>query len=257
LTPTETPYVCQQEQGQVTRHEAGDPNDPDQPPLTYTIYTPPCFAEIPDATYPVLYIIHGQSFGDDQWDRLGMDEAANRLITSGEAPPFLIVMPLEENTWPDPFETRFGFRMADELVPWIDQHYPTCTERSCRAIGGLSRGGGWAVHIGFTRWQLFGAIGAHSTPVFLSDPYRIPIWLEEITREQWPRIYVDIGDRDMYFKYASDFNDLLTRLDVPHEYNIFEGAHDEEYWSQHVEDYLRWYTSPWLEKFDSNSNNSP
>ncbi len=243
-TFTSTPFICREVHGKIERLEEED-GSPDQPPLTFRIYKPPCYGEVPGKTYPVLYIIHGQSFTDDQWDRLGIDEVADRLIASEQASPFLIVMPLEENTWPDPFETRFGFTLSDELVPWIDQHYATCAERSCRAIGGLSRGGGWAIHMGFTRWDLYGAIGAHSTPVFLSDPYRLPAWLKEIPQDQWPRIYMDIGKSDYFIQYAQEFEVLLTQYQVPHEYHLNEGTHNEEYWSQHVEEYLRWYTQAW------------
>ena len=33
----------------------------------------------------------------------------------------------------------------------------------------------------------------------------------------------------------------------PHEWYLFNGTHDEAYWSAHVEDYLEWYTRPWLD----------
>jgi enterochelin esterase-like enzyme len=258
VVPSETPFVCSESAGKVERFLAGEPGPFDPPPpLTFRIYTPPCYAERPDSRYPVLYIIHGQTFADDQWDRLGMDEAADMLISSGQAAPFLIVMPLEQYTLPDPFETMFGYTMADELVPWIDQHFSTCSERECRAIGGLSRGGGWALHMGFVRWQTFGAIGAHSAPVFINDPNRLPGWLQEIPRDQLPRIYLDNGRLDWYREIEREYEALLTRLNVPHEYYLFEGAHDEAYWSSHVESYVRWYTQPWLERVDQNPNESP
>ena len=246
-TPSAIPFVCGQSQGRVERFKAAAPGEaaPDAPPLTVRIYTPPCYAQHAEDRYPVLYILHGQSFGDDQWDRLGMDESADALISSGQVSPFLIVMPLEQYTLLDPFETQYGAAVADQLVPWVDAHYQTCPERACRAIGGLSRGGGWAIHTGFTRWQVFGAIGAHSAPVFVNDPYRLPGWLEEIPRDEMPRFYMDHGRLDWYLKVEREFEALLVRLEVPHEYYVFEGAHDEKYWASHVEDYLRWYTKPW------------
>lgn len=257
-TPSPTPVTCQKTNGQVDRLEGdtGAVSDSGQPPLTYRIYTPPCYGEFPEAVYPVLYILHGQSFGDDQWDNLGMDEAADTLISSGELPPFLIVMPLEENTWLDTYGNPYGDLVAEDLVRWVDQNYQTCTDRLCRAIGGLSRGGGWAVHIGFTRWQLFSSIGAHSTPVFVGDPDRLPTWLQDIPREQIPRVYMDIGHRDQFAVIALEFENVLTSLRVPHEYYLFQGAHNEEYWSSHIEDYLRWYASPWKSMFEPVLNNS-
>ena len=53
-------------------------------PLVYRIYLPPCYDEEPERAYPVLYLIHGQTYSDTQWDRLGVPETADRLIASGE-----------------------------------------------------------------------------------------------------------------------------------------------------------------------------
>jgi len=64
-------------------------------PLAYRVYLPPCYDDIPDKRYPSLYLFHGQSYNDDQWDRMGADETADRLIASGEFHPLIIVMPYE------------------------------------------------------------------------------------------------------------------------------------------------------------------
>jgi enterochelin esterase-like enzyme len=37
----------------------------------------------------------------------------------------------------------------------------------------------------------------------------------------------------------------LTAIDVPHEWNVFDGAHEEAYWSAHIVEYLEWYSQPW------------
>jgi enterochelin esterase-like enzyme len=127
----------------------------------------------------------------------------------------------------------------------VDSHYPTCAERGCRAIGGLSRGGAWALHLGFSRWELFGAVGLHSTPPFNNDPARFPAWLEAIPDGQIPRVYMDSGRRDAYLSMSSAFEEQLVRLGVPHEWYLFNGMHDEAYWSAHVGDYLQWYAQGW------------
>jgi enterochelin esterase-like enzyme len=259
-TPTATPVICQQSSGRVERFsdvaDAGGQNSAELPPLPFRIYLPPCYGDLPDLRYPVLYIFHGQSFNDDQWDRMGIDETADALIASKQAPPFLIVMPLEADTWANPFDTWYGLTVTDQLIPWIDTHYQTCPERACRAVGGLSRGGAWAIHVGFRRWSLFGSIGAHSTPVFIGDPDRLPGWLQEIPPDQLPRLYMDIGHRDWFRDLASEFEGLLLRLNIPHEWYVFQGTHDEEYWSAHMQDYLLWYSRPWLESLNSNTINS-
>jgi len=62
-------------------------------PLVYRIYLPPCYEEDTDQSYPVIYLIHGQTYSDTQWDRLGVPETADRLIRTGQVPPFIVVMP--------------------------------------------------------------------------------------------------------------------------------------------------------------------
>ena len=38
---------------------------------------------------------------------------------------------------------------------------------------------------------------------------------------------------------------LLVEKDIPHEFYVLPGIHEEEYWSAHVEEYIRFYTLEW------------
>jgi enterochelin esterase-like enzyme len=62
-----------------------------------------------------------------------------------------------------------------------------------------------------------------------------------------PRIYMDIAneDRPEIAESAAFLEELLTQYDLPHEWYMFVGEHEEEYWQSHVEDYLRWYIKEW------------
>ena len=255
MTATPTIMVCNELQGRIENHQIA--HDMLPYPLIFRVYLPPCydmtdgyfdivgryFSE--DRSYPVLYMVHGQTYSDDQWDRLGVDENADRLISAGDILPFIIVMPYEEDSFLDPRASGFGPAFVEALIPWVDQQYKTCTLRQCRAIGGLSRGGAWAIQLGFSSWELFGAIGAHSTPPFLGYPYDLPQWLQDIPSEQLPRIYMDIGKNDVFRPYAEDFEKSLTYYQAPHEWYLFDGGHEESYWEGHVETYLRWYSLGW------------
>jgi enterochelin esterase-like enzyme len=214
-------------------------------PLAFRVYLPPCYDVDTDLTYPVLYLLHGQSQTDEQWDRLGADEIADRLIAYGDAPHFMIVMPWETNNLVDPALSSFGEELVNDLIPWIDEEYRTCNTRECRAIGGISRGAGWAMRLGLTRWDLFGSIGAHSFAPFSGDFYNAPYWFKEIPEDQFPRIYIDLGATDDLVTVAGLFEDRLTKYLVAHEWVINKGTHNEIYWAAHVEDYLYWYTFPW------------
>lgn len=215
-------------------------------PLDYRVYLPPCYDETPEQRYPVLYLIHGQSYTDDQWDRLGADETADALIASGDLPPFLIVMP-RDRYGGQPTENNFARVVLEELIPSIDTEYRTLDDREHRAVGGLSRGAGWAVHLAITHPEMFGSLGAHSPAIFYTDAQMMRTWLDEIPPEALPRIYIDLGDKDRpeIIDVSNWFEELLNQHSIPHEWHLFTGYHTEEYWSAHVEQYLRWYTLNW------------
>ncbi len=249
MTPEATLPACTGA-GKILQHSL--PSEKLRQPMDYRVYLPPCYDAYPDKRYPVLYLIHGQSYTDDQWDRLGADEVAEQLILSGEVTPFLIVMP-RDRLWEQPKDDPFGEVLIHELLPTIDRSYRTIPQRSYRAIGGLSRGAGWAVHLGLRYWYLFDAIGAHSLAVFESDAPKIEGWLDAIPSTSLPRIFLDIGDRDRppILQSAIWFEQLLTRKRISHEWYLYSGYHEEAYWQAHVEQYIRWYAAPWSEdEFD-------
>jgi len=243
-TLTPTPLECW---GQGGHYEEGSlRNDLLPLPMEYRVYLPPCYDQQGDRRYPVLYLIHGQNYNHDQWDRLGVDETADKLIAAGEIPPLLIVLP-RDRSWTMPTVDPFGQVLVEGLVPFIDSTYRTLPERSYRAVGGLSRGAGWAVHLGLSQWELFGTIGGHSLPVFWTDTAHVRQWLKDIPPEELPRIYLDIGenDRPQILNSARWFENLLTEERIPHEWYLFSGYHEEAYWQSHLEQYLRWYARGW------------
>lgn len=216
-------------------------------PLAARVYTPPCYAENTDTKYPVLFLIHGQTYNEDQWDRLGADEAADALIGDGELAPFIIVMPADESHYTQPSKNGFDEAVVEELIPWVDANYRTLADRVHRAVGGLSRGASWAIHLALTRPELFGSLAGHSPPVFQEDAGKVRGWLDGIPAEQMPRIWLDIGERDQraILDSAIWFEGLLNDRDIPHDWSLFSGDHSEAYWRGHVELYLRWYAAEW------------
>lgn len=244
LTPTSHPEGCKLTKGKIEDIEV--PTKSLSYPLKVKVYLPPCYS-LERQSYPYVVMIHGMLYKNDQWDRLGADEAADELISSGEALPFLIFMPYEEQSTANPFEDGFGDAITGSLLPFIEDNYPVCTERKCRAIGGLSRGAGWAVHLGLSRPEHFASIGAHSLPPFIGDLAAAPRWLAAIPQDDLPRIYIDIGIADSGMSPAMQFESLLTTYNVPHEWHINNGEHTEEYWSSHVKEYMRWYALGWAE----------
>ena len=212
--------------------------------LEAKVYLPPCYRYSKDQQYPVLYMLHGMADTNDQWVRLGITKIADQLISSNLMLPMIIVMPYEISWQLTPEESNYGEAIVDVLIPYIEKHYPVCTERDCRAIGGLSRGGNWAVEIGFANWQKFTAIGAHSTPLFYGEVTRIAQSVQSMpSPKDAPAIYVDAGKKDSNLAQVEEFEKTLNDLGVDHQYHLNGGYHDDAYWSAHTEQYLLWYSS--------------
>ncbi len=243
-TATSTPITCWDEPGQIELHQLNTIWLPD--PLEYRVFLPPCYEFESFRLYPVLYLIHGYGYDGDQWIKLGAPQLVDQLVAAGEISPFIIVMPYDEDHNVLPPENQFGEALHTDLVRKIDEAYRTLPTPKYRAIGGLSRGGNWAIHIGLTNWDVFGQIGAHSAPLFVTDgPSKIESWLQEIPMDEAPTIYMDIGASDKWVEHIFRFEELIDQYDIPHEIHLYPGSHMEEYWAAHTEDYLRWYAQNW------------
>lgn len=239
-SPTPTPLTCLTQPGHVVEGLL----ETTKPPQAYFIYLPPCYDEKPDKRYPVLYLLHGQTYTADQWIRLGVVDAIDNLILSGETTSFIIVFP-DDRYWNLPPGAGFGARLVNDLIPYIDSTYRTLPDRDHRAIGGMSRGAGWALQLGLSRWDLFSVIGLHSLAVLQNDRTKIDDWIADIPPSSYPGIYMDIGDNDQELNMAISVEEQFTEAGLSHEWHYYRGAHTEDYWSAHVEEYIQWYAEQW------------
>jgi enterochelin esterase-like enzyme len=239
-TSPPTLTACLTQAGRVDQGRIESTN----PAQEYLIYLPPCYDEKTEERYPVLYLLHGQTYTQDQWVRLGAVNVIDELILSGKTTPFIVVFP-DDRHWNLPPGPGFGQRLVEELIPYIDQSYRTIDDTEYRAIGGMSRGAGWALRLGLTHWELFGSIGLHSLAVLQKDASKIDDWLADIPRSAQPRVFMDIGDNDPELIMASQVETQFNEYGLSHEWHLYKGAHTEEYWSVHVEEYIRWYAEGW------------
>jgi enterochelin esterase-like enzyme len=243
-TPTATPLACWDDGGQVVEAEIPSAYQPVL--LSFLVYLPPCYSQQPDRLYPTLYLIHGQSFTPQQWVRLGVVEIADSWIGAGDVGPFLMVMPQVAN-WDEPSGFSFDLILMEELLPYIEANYRTSPQRADRAVGGISRGASWAVHMGLKYWETFGAFGGHSLPVFIDDAPSVPFWLDAIPSDQYPRIYVDYADSDQRAvrRSASWFVEQLDLRGMPYAFSTAPGTHSEDYWGRRIAEYLAFYLAEW------------
>ena len=237
-TPTPNPLACGATQGTVQGDRVRSTVLGDV--LNLRVYLPPCYEEAASIRYPVLYLFHGLAANEKQWDDLGADETADRLIAAVEVYPFIIVMVRDRG------EANLGDAVVVDLLPYVDANYRTRTDRRDRAIGGLSRGGGWAVFLGLKHADLFHSLGGHSPAIQpIHAELIIPI-LRAMPERDFPRVYFDIGEQDDLKPDNTDWlQDRLIERGMPFKYLVNPGDHVPTYWIEHLEEYLRFYAAEW------------
>lgn len=221
------------------------------------VFLPPGY-DSSDQRYPVLYMLHGMGGTNKEWEYYGLFEEADRLMRAGEMIPFIVVLPQGDyGYWVDQANggPRWGEYVAREVVAEVDRRYRTLPDPSARAVGGLSMGADGALQLALNNPDVFSVVGAHSpvlkpygdAPEFFGDVVyfeaHYPVTLVQFQTEVTKRltISIDVGDVDIWLTNAVAFHEELNRLGVRHEWHVWPGEHNAEYWTAHVVDNLRFY----------------
>src|SRR5579859_49537 len=158
---------------------AGNPlGDPSRRPLY--VYSSP---GVRDRGVPVVYVIQGYTGQVDMWlSRSAFEptfpERLDALFTSGECPDAIVVMV-------DAWTSRGGSQflnssstgryldyLCDEVVPFVDAHYPTLADRDHRGLAGKSSGGYGAMVVPMLRPDVFGALASHAGDALFECSYQ-------------------------------------------------------------------------------------
>jgi S-formylglutathione hydrolase FrmB len=130
------------------------------------VYLPPGYATS-GLRYPVVYLLHGG--GDDQsdWVSLGhVQDIADRAYTDDERNAMIIAMPdgTPDAGWFDAYDARYLNEryVLRYVIPFMDRHFRTITDRRGRVIDGLSNGGYGALHLAAKAPDMFVAAGSMS-----------------------------------------------------------------------------------------------
>lgn len=164
------------------------------------VYTPPDYDRDQTTRYPVLYLQHGWGEDETAWTNQGhANLIMDNLITESKIKPFIIVMTygMTNDTKIgglrdfkiDPFQTV----LIDELIPYIDANFRTLSDRSDRAMAGLSMGGMETKTITMGNLDKFAYIGLFSGGTFsMDDVNKTPGFKEKVKLA-----YVSFGSREL------------------------------------------------------------
>lgn len=261
VTPSPTPFPCENDTGEVIDITDNRSTIADGENLRYRVYVPPCYWET-QRRFPVLVLLHGLSYREQQWEDIGLIDALNQGIRLGALAPMIVVMPYlgqlgQINSFP-PDPSYEGF-ILEELLPQVDRDFCTIRNRDFRAIGGISRGGFLAYSVAMRHPDLFSAVGGHSA-YFPNIPAEIPSAFNPLElalnasflRDADLRMYLDNGVSDSSGPSQQLLSARLTQRGIPHDYQVAAvGEHNNDYWSTHVEEYLRFYAEEWSRSYET------
>ncbi len=145
--------------------------DPARRPLY--VYRPPGVRPDGPERMPSVYLIQGFAGQLDEWlARSSMDptviERLDAMFAAGQCPDAVIV-------FVDAWTSRGGSQflnssgtgrymdyLCDEVVPYVDERYPTLAACQHRGISGKSSGGYGAMVVAMLRPDVFGALASHA-----------------------------------------------------------------------------------------------
>lgn len=204
--------------------------------------------------YPTVYLLHG--YGGDAYNWYAKQPRLGELADSYG---MVIVMPGVGNSWyldaPGNPGQQVETFFTSTLVPYIDSHYPTITDRSKRAVTGLSMGGHGAFLLGMRHPDLFGAVGSMSGGVDIRpfpNNWKISTILGpyEENAAAWDAVTAaanidaikaadlaitfDCGVDDFFAEVNNNLHRALQEAGVPHDYTSRPGRHSWGYWNNSV-----------------------
>ena len=116
--------------------------------------------------------------------------------------------------------------LLDDLVPYVEAHYPVIADRDHRALAGLSMGGGQSLNIGLKHTDLFAYVG-----VFSAGGLRGNAPAPDYTPLNHLRLFwLSSGDKDPSFKAIETTHEALDAGKVPNIWHVDTGAHEWPVW---------------------------
>ena len=227
-----------------------------------TVYTPPGY-ENSDEKYPVLYLLHGAGGDEEAWISLGRTaQIMDNLIAQGKAKPMIVVMPngnviqdaapgegskgyykpqfMIPNTMDGTYEASFG-----DIIQFVENNYRIKTEKSSRAIAGLSMGGFHTIHISRYYPDTFNYIGAFSAAIMPREDATGKVYsdIDSTLKKQkdngYELYWIAIGETDFLYKSNQEFKAKLDEIGMPYEYMESEGGHIWRNWRVYLSEFAQ------------------
>jgi enterochelin esterase-like enzyme len=233
----------------------------------YEVYLPTQY-QTSRASYPVLYLLHGNMGNRRDWVEKGkIQRTADALIASGDIPAAIIVMPDAGASWFVDRREKMETAVIRDLIPDVEKSFRALRTRDGRLIGGLSMGGYGSLRFALKYPEMFAAAALLSPAIYdplppnnsgarRAPPFATPQFDEQAWRDlNYPKLwdaylakktpvpmYIASGDDDEFMieAEATRLYSLLRASRHPAELRIVDGAHAWTVWESTIGDALKY-----------------
>ena len=201
---------------------------------TIAVYLPPCYAEYPDAAYPVLYWTNAKTWWQQLYD------TSDRLAGKGDVPAFInVLIQIDPNK-------GYGAdaQIVNYVIPYIDSHYRTQLDRLHRSIAGYSNGAAIAIRSAFRASDVFSRVAVLSGGIADGEQEKFTDWIQAMPPDQRPEVMMDVGDQDQIIVLTHYLTNVLDSLNYPYVFVHRPGDHGTDYTDEQLENVLKWLMAP-------------
>jgi len=250
----------------------------------YCVLLPPNYdataGKHPAPRYPVLYFLHGLGENEQTLFKTGGLSLIDDFREEHKLADFLIVTPEAKASFyvnSADGKVRYSDFFLREFMPYLESKYRVRSERSGRAITGISMGGYGALRFAFAYPELFSAVSAESpalmtespqelntalhsgTPLgrllgaVFGDPIHVAHWkandplvLAKTNRAQIRKLAINFncGNKDQY-DFEAGAEALHRELDaegITHEFHLYPGDHSAAYFLEHLGEIMQFHS---------------
>lgn len=233
----------------------------------YELYLPSGY-ETSRLRYPVLYLLHGNNSSGREWVEKGkVQSVADELISRGDMPPAVIVMPDAGVTWYVDRKEKMETAFLRDLFPEIEKNLRVLGAREGRLIGGLSMGGYGSLRFVLKYPEMFAAaallspaiydpvpppkssarrVGTFGAPEFDEQVWKSlnypTLWQGYLAKKTPVPMYINSGDDDEFMieADATKLYSLLRANQQPAQLRIVDGGHNWAVWGGTLGDAMKY-----------------
>ena len=206
---------------------------------------------------PIVILLHGVYGSNWVWMELGGVHLVYDQLRQQGLSDFILVMPSDGGLWdgsgylPLLEHGNYESWITEDVINGVIDNIDGATNHSNVYISGLSMGGFGALKLGAKYPEKFSGISAHSAVTSLEDLQQFienPIsdyqceyeqednllhWLNK-SKQSLPPIRLDCGKDDSLYSSNKTLVNAMSQLNIPHQFETFQGGHEWPYWHRNV-----------------------